>query len=320
MAKSSSGRAEGDRHRNGERASYKSDPTGGRLRRTSSAGKLHDHHHHGPHGAGWYFDLSRRPLQMLLFLAPLIVLYAIGSMRYGTDLLTGKVVSIRAYERLVDFFAIFGVTGLYLPGAALVLILLIWHILTRDKWEIHLGVPVVMWIESAVLALPLLVTDQTLTRLDLGGVGNSGGLIRLEGFSSFFSWAAMASPLSSFPWQTRMVLGVGAGLYEELLFRMLGIALLHFVFVDILLMKDRTGLFLAVIVSAACFMMYHDLTPGGATAVEFQLAIFYFLSGLYFGALFVLRGFGIAVGVHAIYDILVIVILPSVHSLSAASY
>jgi len=198
--------------------------------------------------------------------------------------------------------------------------LIVWHILARDKWEIHIGVPVVMWIESAVLALPLLVMDQTLTRLDFGsGSGGGEGLIRLEGVGSFLSWAAMASPLSSFPWQTRMVLGVGAGLYEELLFRMMGIALLHFIFVDILRMKERRGLILAVIVSAACFMAYHDLTPGSATTVDFQLAIFYFLSGLYFGALFVLRGFGIAVGVHALYDILVIVILPSVHSLSAAS-
>lgn len=256
---------------------------------------------------------------MLLFLAPLVVLYAIGSMRYGTDSATGKVFSISAYERLVDFFSIFGVTGLYLPGAALVLILLIWHILARDKWEMHFGVPVVMWIECAVLALPLLVMDQTLTRLNFGNDGSSHGLMRFAGLGSFFSWAAMASPLSSFAWQTRLVLGVGAGLYEELLFRMMGIAFFHFVFVDILRMKDRRGLILAVIISAAGFMVYHDLTPGGATAVDFHLAIFYFLSGVYFGALFVLRGFGIAVGVHAIYDILVILVLPSVHSLTSAS-
>lgn len=280
--------------------SYHSDPTGGRLRRAP-----HRNKHPHPAGLPWYFHLSTQPLQILLFLIPLIALYAIGTWQYGTDPQTGNVITISAYERLVDFYAIFGVTGLYLPGITLIIVLFVWHILKHDTWQVHPGVPLVMWIESWILALPLLVTDQVLTRL-----GSSNALIRITTLPPIIAGLTLTGTLAEYPWQTRLVLGIGAGLYEELLFRMVGIALIHLILVDIFRMKDRLGIILAIFLSALAFTIYHDLAPGPANTFSFQLATFYFLCGLYFGALFVIRGFGIAVGTHAAYDILVIVILP----------
>jgi len=285
------------------------DPTGGRLRRARES--IHD----GPHGLAWYFDLSRRPLQMLIFLAPFIALYALGTWQYGTDPETGEVITISAYRRLIDFFAIFGVTGLYLPGAALVVVLLVWHVLLRDRWEVHFGVPVLMWVESFLLTIPLLVLDQILTRRT--SMPRAAGSTELLALMS-------AGPITEFPWQTRLVLSIGAGLYEELLFRMVAIALVHFVLVDLGRMKDRTGTMAAVFIAAVAFTLYHDLSTGavgtvggGGASVDPYLVLFYMLSGLYFGALFVMRGFGIAVGVHAVYDIFVIVLIPALQSAPA---
>lgn len=283
--------------------SSQSDPTGSRLQQ--SAQPLHSAR---SRGLPWYFTLSKQPLQILLFLLPLIALYAIGTWYYGTDPRTGAVITISAYERLVDFYAIFGVTGLYLPGITLIIVFLVWHFLKHDTWELHPGVPLVMWVESWILALPLLVTDQVLTRL-----GSSNGLIRIAVITPEFAGLALTGTLADYPWQTRLVLGIGAGLYEELLFRMVGIALFHFILVDIVRLKNTLGLTFAIILSALAFTFYHDLSPGPAGILNLQLAFFYFICGLYFGALFVIRGFGIAVGTHAAYDILVIVILPLLH-------
>jgi hypothetical protein len=65
---------------------------------------------------------------------------------------------------------------------------------------------------------------------------------------------------------------------------------------------------LAAVVSAVLFAAAHHL---GAGLESFQATVFLYrtLAGLYFAWLFALRGFGIAVGAHAGYDVLVGLIL-----------
>jgi membrane protease YdiL (CAAX protease family) len=104
------------------------------------------------------------------------------------------------------------------------------------------------------------------------------------------------------------VLSIGAGIYEELLFRMVAIALVHFVLVDVFRFSHRFGAVSAILLSALAFTLYHGVIGDGETGVQWTSAVFFFISGLYFAGLFVVRGFGIAVGVHAAYDILVTVL------------
>ena len=106
----------------------------------------------------------------------------------------------------------------------------------------------------------------------------------------------------------RVAISVGAGLYEELLFRMALIALLHTLLVDLGKLSSAKGSGIAIAVSAVAFTVYHPLVdPHDATGgVSVRRVAFYFLAGLYFGAVFVRRGFGIVVGTHALYDILVV--------------
>ena len=82
-----------------------------------------------------YLDTSRRPLQILAFLLPLVIAYEIGLavlLRSENGVLTNK-----AHETLLKFFAAFGVapsSGFYLGGIAVVVVLLTWHLLARDPW------------------------------------------------------------------------------------------------------------------------------------------------------------------------------------------
>jgi hypothetical protein len=68
---------------------------------------------------------------------------------------------------------------------------------------------------------------------------------------------------------------------------------------------------LAAVTSAAAFSGAHHLGPYGEPYDNYRF-LFRTLAGVYFTAIYQLRGFGIAVGGHALYDVLVGVIVPSV--------
>ncbi|MCC6660361.1 MAG: CPBP family intramembrane metalloprotease [Phycisphaerales bacterium] len=236
-----------------------------------------------------YAELSRRPLHVLAFLLPLLAAYEIGSVLFLRDPGTGAAQTIRARALLQDFFEVFGAVGLYLPGALLVVILVTWHVMRRDPWRVRPGVLGGMLVESLLWTTPLLAFAVFMQSL-----GNSTPA------------AAAADGLMAMPAGSRLLVSIGAGLYEELLFRLIGITVLHMVLVDVCRVRTLTGSVLAVGLSALAFAMYHDLSSERA-GIEWGLAVFYFGSGAYFGGLFLMRGFGVVVAVHALYDALVLV-------------
>jgi hypothetical protein len=240
-----------------------------------------------------YWFASREPLPILSFLLPLIVAYEIGLavlLRSGDGVLTNK-----AHETILRFFEIFGLPasgGLFLGGALIIVVLLVWHALTRAPWRVDLATPGLMALESLAWTIPLIVLGLVIGSAVAAAPGGGAGPTDLTAMSV---------------WE-KVAISVGAGLYEELLFRMLLIALLHTLLVDVGKLKSATGATIAIVVSAVAFTVYHPLQgPDGAVSV--QRVAFYFLAGLYFGGLYVLRGFGIVVGAHALYDVLVVTAL-----------
>jgi membrane protease YdiL (CAAX protease family) len=120
----------------------------------------------------------------------------------------------------------------------------------------------------------------------------------------------VAAPAQPDPAVAQVVCFLGAGIYEEALFRLVLFSVLCWLF--------RQGevtpwgaTALAATASALLFAAAHNIGPHGE---EFEGGIFLFrtLAGLYFATLYSLRGFGIAVGAHAGYDVLVGVIVPIV--------
>jgi len=237
-----------------------------------------------------YFDRSKQPLEILALITPLVVLYEIGlvyALRRSQGTLTNG-----AHETLLQFFANFGVDparlslpALALPAVALIVVMVIWQILTRKPWSVHLPTVGGMFVESVLFALPLLVLAQLISRAFIPAAPES--ITELDTFG-------------------RVTMSIGAGLYEELIFRMVVISLLHTVLVDLLRMPERWGITIAIAISAALFMLYHPhQTPAGAA--DWRRVIFFLVAGVFFGVLYVLRGFGIAVGAHVFYDIAAVV-------------
>jgi hypothetical protein len=101
----------------------------------------------------------------------------------------------------------------------------------------------------------------------------------------------------------RIVASAGAGFYEELVFRLLGVFLLSGLF-HFLGFSRRPAVWLSVAVCAVVFSAFHYI---GSQSDVFQLASFSFrfLLGVMLGAILVLRGFATAVYSHFVYDVYV---------------
>ena len=103
---------------------------------------------------------------------------------------------------------------------------------------------------------------------------------------------------------TQLALSVGAGLYEELVFRVLLVGGLALLLKG--LMESSTGAYvLAAVVGAALFSLAHYVGPLGDPFALPSFA-FRFLFGLALNALFLARGFGVAAWTHALYDVMVV--------------
>jgi Type II CAAX prenyl endopeptidase Rce1-like len=101
-----------------------------------------------------------------------------------------------------------------------------------------------------------------------------------------------------------IVLSFGAGLYEELVFRVVLVGGLFYIFK--LLFEGRTGAYImAALLGAVAFSAVHYM---GTLGDPFDPAsfTFRFLFGLALNFLYLARGFGIAAWTHALYDVLVV--------------
>lgn len=112
---------------------------------------------------------------------------------------------------------------------------------------------------------------------------------------------ALQAPMGGFPLGTQLVISLGAGIYEELLFRVLLVS-------GLLALGLRLGwrrpvtVAVAVVLSALIFSAFHYVGPYGD---PLTLGSFTFraIAGLLLSGLYVARGFGITAWTHALYDV-----------------
>ena len=234
--------------------------------------------------ANGYLTGSRRPLVVLGFVLPMLVAYEVGTFLLLREGRVGYEVECRviAFNWVRSFFSSLGATGQLVAPLSVVGILLGWHIFSRQRWELRPNLWLGMWIESVMLSIPLFV---------LGGLvavlaqrGGAMWLVAVDG-----SVAAEA------------VLGLGAGVYEELVFRLIAFALLHLVLHDVIGISDAKALAVAVVASSLAFSGYHYL---GDEPFAWQSFIFRSTAGIWLGIVFLYRGYGISAGSHAAYDVI----------------
>ena len=243
-----------------------------------------------------YLDISQEPFQVLIFLLPLVIFYEVAMLSWLR--IREATLTNQAHKSLLRLFDAVGIesTGWYLPGLALIVVLLIWHVLVKRPWRVDWRAIGIMWLESLALTLPLLIVAQIAMRLGAPSeqvlTMNAGDAVQSLGVPG------------------KIAISIGAGLYEELAFRMLIFGMVHGLLHDLAKQDERLSTGVAIAVSAILFMFYHWY-GAEPNSIPVGLNVFYLLAGIYFGLLFVMRGFGIVVATHALYDIITALFLHS---------
>jgi membrane protease YdiL (CAAX protease family) len=236
-----------------------------------------------------YLETTRTHTYSLLFALPLLVLYELGAMmisggqsgmRNGADVL------------LRTLLATGGVQGTLAFTAALALVAAVLVALERKKKRVPLRAAYFggMVAESAAYAVLFGGLIAAATQVVLGGV------VRM---------AADGGGITKLPLLDGVVLSLGAGIYEELLFRVLLTGGL-FALLRAMGTRRSTAGIVAVVVSAFIFSAFHYVGPY-AYPLELNSFTFRFLAGLAFSALYMVRGFGVAAWTHALYDVFLVV-------------
>ena len=225
-----------------------------------------------------YWSQSRRPLASLLFAGPLLAIYETGLICLGPNAPRNG-----AEDWLRQTLDLLGFTAYFLLPVLTVCVLLGWHHLLRQPWRVPRTVFYGMAGECLGLALGLWLSWM-LYQVLLKAVIHSVGL----------SVAGSLGTISCY---------LGAGFYEELLFRLillnLGIGLLAWMRAG-----PRASVIGGIVATSLLFSAAHYV-PGSGDPFSGLTFLFRFLAGVLFAVLFRYRGFGIAAGTHAFYDVLV---------------
>jgi hypothetical protein len=240
------------------------------------------------HRPGSYWSATRRPFPSLLLVAPLVIAYewaviwlggsTPGKLRTGAD----------AWMRRV--LASFGVDDRWLLPLLLIVILLGWQVVSYRDWRFSPGILAGMVVESLVWAVMLVGISRLI----------DAGFSYLERGETLALAIGPARPNS---FVSSLIGYLGAGVYEETLFRLMLVPLFYWS-LKLLLTPQIFATTLAVTGSALLFALAHHAGCPDEPFTWFAF-IFRWMAGVFFAWVFILRGFGVAVGTHTIYDILV---------------
>jgi hypothetical protein len=100
-----------------------------------------------------------------------------------------------------------------------------------------------------------------------------------------------------------LVISAGAGLHEELIFRLFGMAGLGWLLAG--LTGPRRAWLAALLLSSLLFSLAHHVGPV-AEPFTFDAFVYRALAGAFFGLVYHLRGFAVAAWTHALYDVYVL--------------
>lgn len=217
----------------------------------------------------------------LLLIAPLFLVYEVGVMfstsMNGVDFVTRGLYGALGSTRLHFLIAQAVLAGIYL--------LLLMQARRRRQVDAEQVLP--MLLESAIYALTL-------------GTFIVFVMQRLLGFWINIDHLALGSTGEA------VVVALGAGVHEELVFR-LGLMAGGAALLARTGMSRRVALPLALVVSALAFSAAHHLGPHGE---PFTLSVFTYraLAGTAFGLIFYYRSLSHAVYTHFLYDLYVLVL------------
>jgi len=232
-----------------------------------------------------YWTETRRPVYSLVFLLPIIALYEAGiflistsdreAIRNGADQIVQGVLH---YVGVREFFICSGVFVIF--------ILLILQTKSASPWKVRPLYLAAMTVEA--LCYPFLL------------------ILFALAFSASVTKNSMGPENMNL--YTQIILSLGAGIYEEFVFRLLLIGLFSIIFRTLLPLSRAESIIVAALISSIIFSLCHYIGPYG-DVLEMKSFLYRTAAGIVLGAIYITRGLAVAAGTHAAYDIIVLAIL-----------
>ena len=227
-----------------------------------------------------YFKDTKSPFYGFIFTIPLFLIYELGiiinsnesitSMRNGADVLLRQILSF------------LGLNGIYWLGFIFFVAYIITFFINKSKMKQNETNNVYLFfmiIESLFWASLIYLFMLNIHLLLM----NPTGSIILQ----------------------RVTLAIGAGIYEEFLFRVLLILLLSQIIKFIFKWSYKFSRLVSMIISAGIFSSFHFLGEYG-DYFSFNVFMIRFFAGIFLGMIYFTRGFGIVAWSHSIYDLIVL--------------
>jgi hypothetical protein len=283
-----------------------------------------------------YLDRTSRPIYALTYLLFFIILYEIGIILTSPATLTQAleqpqimVVAFVWVQNILEYLGFSARSTWLTTPLVVVVILLALQTTSRTRWAVRFKDFIPMTIECTLLAVPLIVLSLAVNRpaatqptataythsvaVHTQPASSTTGRLALQP-SIPLTVPRCDTPAAFSPGLlVDIITGIGAGIYEELVFRLILICLLMLLFQDVLHVSRTSAVVLSVLISAALFSAHHHIffvngTFGTGEIFSLPKFLFRTLAGIYFAVLFAVRGFGITAGTHDFYNIIATVL------------
>lgn len=237
-----------------------------------------------------YHTLTKGLLYSFLAALPLFIIYEVLILLTAPT--TEVMVRISVDVWFKQLLQMFGLDALNI-SLLLVLIAGVFILIRkrRELNELRLSYFGIMLVESLLLAILVALISSTLTQWILPGMAeqSTGLVVQLSYVQEF-------------------ALSLGAGLYEELFFRVLLVSFFIWIFSKWFGAKSWASYTSAILLSAVLFSAVH-YTGNMGDPFTMSSFLFRFLFGVILNGIYVWRGFGVAAWTHALYDVIVITFL-----------
>lgn len=243
---------------------------------------------------------------------PFLLAYEIGLVLMPADVINGgDAIVMRLGAPIVKNL---GVSGSFVSVLFVAAAFVFWQIRRKGKWKVYPHVLAAMYLESLFFAVLLFLALQFFVQHTAVEPRNTKERASIQAQHPRESAAQSTEPARLVPCAKRSAAGTpelrdfilfcGAGVFEELVFRVMLLGLLMLVLTRLLHMEHAYAAAWSVALGALIFAAFHHIGSGGE---KFELNAFIqrLFAGLFFSAIYVNRSFGVAAASHAMYDILV---------------
>ncbi|MHC5173568.1 MAG: CPBP family glutamic-type intramembrane protease, partial [Planctomycetota bacterium] len=192
-----------------------------------------------------YAERTSRPICALMYLIGFMLAFVVGTILITMSQSLAepqiRVVAFIWVQNIMKFLGFSPRLALIGTPLVVVVILLALQFTSQTPWRVKFEDLFLMAGECVLLTIPLIVLSLLLNREPPA--------------THVAALAAQVAEAPNLLW-VDIVTGIGAGIYEELIFRLVLICLLMLLFQDLFGMKKKTAVVLSVVISAVLFSVH----------------------------------------------------------------